>query len=157
MASIPEYRTRDPQTQTLVLHSAYSQAHFSLLCGSSLNSLHTLQVNDTQPLWFFSAANSDCKSGMVLAVNPPTSGETAAAFMQNAEASTGTTSSSQAQSSPSTSGSSSVSQSGSGTASSAVSPSASSSPQKDGAMSHLAQLESIFVGVVAAIGLSFTL
>ncbi|KAH8101013.1 hypothetical protein BXZ70DRAFT_907149 [Cristinia sonorae] len=48
-----------------------------------------LAVNNTDPLWFFSAANQDCKAGMVLSVNPPLSGEqTAAAFVERAKAST---------------------------------------------------------------------
>jgi len=45
----------------------------------------TLTVNDTQPLWFYSYANQDCNAGMVLAVNPLTSGQTLAAFQEAAK------------------------------------------------------------------------
>jgi len=45
----------------------------------------TLHVNDTQPLWFYSYANSDCNAPMVLAVNPLSTGQTAAAFQEAAK------------------------------------------------------------------------
>ncbi|KAJ3554719.1 hypothetical protein NM688_g2964 [Phlebia brevispora] len=51
---------------------------------------YSVVVNNTEPLWFFSSVASDCKSGMVLAVNPPTIGDqTAAAFRANAMAVSG--------------------------------------------------------------------
>jgi len=109
--------------------------------GSTFN----LVVNDTQPLWFFSSANSDCKSGMVLAVNPPTSGDqTAAAFKQKAMSSRGTPS-------PTTAASSSPT-----TASGSSSPSPSSStspPSTGGTISPQAKLELVFAGIVALLGL----
>jgi len=110
--ALPEYIKNPPSVQ----HSA-TQSTFEAPCalkeggfdtgvqktgsandgtGASLN----LTVNDTQPLWFFSSVGNDCKSGMVLAVNPPTSGDqTAAAFKQNAMSSTGPTPSSPSNSS----------------------------------------------------------
>jgi len=46
----------------------------------------TLAISDTQPLWFYSYANRDCNAGMVLAVNPLTSGlQTLAAFQDAAK------------------------------------------------------------------------
>ncbi|KAI0783854.1 hypothetical protein BC629DRAFT_1593991 [Irpex lacteus] len=67
----------------------------------------SLTVNNTDPLWFFSSVGADCKSGMVLSVNPPTSGDqTAAAFKAKAMASSG---SQQSSASASSSGSGSAS------------------------------------------------
>ncbi|KAK7031041.1 hypothetical protein VNI00_013831 [Paramarasmius palmivorus] len=43
----------------------------------------TLQVNDSQPLWFFDQAGGTCNQGGVLAVNP-TDSQTAPAFKENA-------------------------------------------------------------------------
>jgi len=48
----------------------------------------TLLVNDTQPLWFYSYANSDCNAPMVLAVNPPLTGQSAASFQEAAKTAT---------------------------------------------------------------------
>jgi len=48
----------------------------------------TLLVNDTQPLWFYSYANNDCNAPMVLAINPPLSGQTAASFQDAARTAT---------------------------------------------------------------------
>jgi len=48
----------------------------------------TLLVNDTQPLWFYSYANNDCNAPMVLAVNPPLTGQTAALFQDAAKIAT---------------------------------------------------------------------
>ncbi|KAI0342663.1 hypothetical protein BDW22DRAFT_1357115 [Trametopsis cervina] len=60
--------------------------------NDNTGSSFSLTVNDTQPLWFFSSVGADCRSGMVLSVNPPTSGDmTAAAFKQKALSSSGTT------------------------------------------------------------------
>lgn len=111
-----------------------------------------MQVNDTQPLWFFSSANNDCKSGMVLAVNPPTSGQTAAAFRQNAEASTATPSTS-AQPTPSASDG----QSSTPVGSPAPSPTGSNVPQNNGALSRGARIEFVYAGIVAFLGSSFVL
>ncbi|KAF9644899.1 hypothetical protein BDM02DRAFT_3190193 [Thelephora ganbajun] len=47
-----------------------------------------LPVNDTQPLWFYSYANNDCNAPMVLAVNPPLTGQTAASFQEAAKTAT---------------------------------------------------------------------
>ncbi|KZW02252.1 hypothetical protein EXIGLDRAFT_735732 [Exidia glandulosa HHB12029] len=49
------------------------------------------QVTSLDPVWFFSSVGSDCKSGMVFAINPPVSGDQSyAAFHDRALASTGT-------------------------------------------------------------------
>ncbi|KAJ3491771.1 hypothetical protein NLI96_g472 [Meripilus lineatus] len=125
---------------------------------SSIFPSNVRQVNDTQPLWFFSSANNDCKSGMVLAVNPDVTGsQTAAAFKENAQGSNGTPATSaqpSATASQVPNSSSSSNPSPSGSESSAPSPSGSNAAQNNGAISPSAQLECIFAGIVAFIGLS---
>ncbi|KAF8522768.1 hypothetical protein BU17DRAFT_86676 [Hysterangium stoloniferum] len=54
--------------------------------NTNTGSMFQMTVNDTQPVWFYSAANKDCNLGMVFCVNPPTSGdETYAAFLNKAK------------------------------------------------------------------------
>jgi len=69
----------------------------------------SLAINDTEPLFFYSFANKDCNSGMVLGVN---AGSQLVAFQQSATTATINTPSSQS-SSPSSSSSGSPSGSGS--------------------------------------------
>lgn len=105
---------------------------------------------------FFSSAGSDCKSGMVLAVNPPLTGDnTAAAFKDKAMSSTGSSST------PATSESASVSVSASQTSSAgqtsgSASPSDTSAAQpaatSNAAVSTRAKIELGFAGVVALMG-----
>ncbi|KAI0789905.1 hypothetical protein C8Q75DRAFT_763129 [Abortiporus biennis] len=125
--------------------------------NDNTGSTFELLVNDTQPLWFFSSVGDDCKSGMVLAVNPPTSGDqTAAAFKAKAEASSGSpATTSPAASSPATSGSSTptTTGTGTGTGTGTAAPSTSSSPTS-GAASKTAQLDLAFAGIVALIGVA---
>jgi len=104
-----------------------------------------LIVNDTQPLWFFSSANNDCKSGMVLAVNPPLSGDqTAAAFKQNAMSSSGPVStSSEPTSTASNTGTSSLA---------APAETAPPSSSTSGGSMVTARMELCFAGIVALIG-----
>lgn len=45
-------------------------------------------TDDSKPLWFMSAGQNDCTSGMVFAVNPPESGHTASEFASIAKTST---------------------------------------------------------------------
>ncbi|KAK7682631.1 hypothetical protein QCA50_014431 [Cerrena zonata] len=124
--------------------------------NSNTGNSYDLTVNDTNPLWFFSAANSDCKSGMVLAVNPPISGDqTAAAFQEKAKSSSGTsTSSSPSSSSTSVSAQNSVTGTGTASSSSAASTATESANtgNNNGALS-VAQIELAFAGVVALVGL----
>ncbi|KAJ7079772.1 hypothetical protein B0H15DRAFT_857995 [Mycena belliarum] len=70
-----------------------------------------LQVNDTNPLWFFDEAGGLCTKGAVLSVNPSTT-QTAAAFKANAASAV---IASKTSSSTSPSGSASGSAAGSGT------------------------------------------
>jgi hypothetical protein len=97
--SLPEYVKNPPSVQ----HSA-TQSTFDTPCtpmsggfdtgiqttgSANTNTGNTfeLQVNNTDPLWFFSSASGDCGSGMVLSVNPPLTGDqTAAAFVDRAKA-----------------------------------------------------------------------
>lgn len=48
----------------------------------------TVPVNDTKPVWVFCAQANHCSSGMVFAVNAPSSGNTFDAFRANAMGST---------------------------------------------------------------------
>ncbi|EJU01751.1 hypothetical protein DACRYDRAFT_22165 [Dacryopinax primogenitus] len=45
---------------------------------------YTMMVNSTTPIWVYCRQTGHCGKGMVFAVNPPTTGNTYAAFMQNA-------------------------------------------------------------------------
>ena len=45
----------------------------------------TLTVNDTNPIWVYCATPGHCTSGMVMAINAPSSGNTFAAFQAAAE------------------------------------------------------------------------
>ncbi|CAL1717089.1 unnamed protein product [Somion occarium] len=125
--------------------------------NSNTGSSFDLLVNDTEPLWFFSAANQDCKSGMVLSVNPPITGEqTAAAFVDKAKASTGTPSSPPPSSSASGTSGSGASQTSDSSAP-PPSPTAtepSSTNDTSAAVSGMAKMEVVFAGVVAFMGLS---
>jgi len=96
--SLPEYVKNPPSVQ----HSA-TQSTFDTPCtpmsggfdsgvqttgSANTNTGNTfeLQVNSTDPIWFYSSASGDCGSGMVLSVNPPLTGEqTAAAFVERAK------------------------------------------------------------------------
>ncbi|KAI0077079.1 hypothetical protein K474DRAFT_1662178 [Panus rudis PR-1116 ss-1] len=165
--ALPEYLKNPPSIQ----HSA-TQSTFDNPCtpkeggfdtgiqstgsvNSNTGASFDLLVNDTNPLWFFSSANQDCKSGMVLSVNPPVTGDqTAAAFKAKAQASSGTPST-PSSSSSSSSGASATSESGS----SAPSPTATeptNSGQTNG-VSRMAQVELAFAGVVALLGVTFLL
>ncbi|KAI0091101.1 hypothetical protein BDY19DRAFT_682362 [Irpex rosettiformis] len=100
--ALPEYIKNPPSVQ----HSA-TQSTFDAPCtpkeggfdtgvqntgsvNDNTGTSFSLTVNNTDPLWFFSSVGSDCKDGMVLAVNPPTTGDqTAAAFKAKAMGSSG--------------------------------------------------------------------
>ncbi|KAG5340065.1 hypothetical protein C0989_002936 [Termitomyces sp. Mn162] len=61
---------------------------------------YTVTVNSTDPQWFFDEAGGLCYRGAVLAVNPPTTGQTAAVFVENAKKSPTSTPTSSSSSSP---------------------------------------------------------
>lgn len=149
-------RTQGPQIPTLELLSTLSYVLNPSIFSRGVKPFFLVpQVNDTQPLWFFSSANNDCKSGMVLAINAEAVGtQTPAAFKQNAQASNGTPATSATQPSSSGSPGSSSNPSPSGSESTTPSPSGSNTSQNNGALTPSAQLECVFAGIVAFIGLS---
>jgi len=90
----------------------------------------SLTINDTQPLFFYSFANKDCNSGMVLGVN---AGSDLAAFQEAAKTATINTPSSS--SSPSSSGSGSPSGSSTGSSTSTATSSGSKASNTGSALS----------------------
>ena len=57
-----------------------------MLTESSDPTTFTITINDTNPIWFYCGQTifSHCQSGMVGVINPPSSGDTLAAFMSAA-------------------------------------------------------------------------
>lgn len=46
---------------------------------------YVVNVQVTTPLWFYCAQSNHCSTGMVFAVNPPTTGNTMANYIANAK------------------------------------------------------------------------
>ncbi|KIP10513.1 hypothetical protein PHLGIDRAFT_33880 [Phlebiopsis gigantea 11061_1 CR5-6] len=162
--ALPEYLKDPPAVQ----HSA-TQSTFDAPCTSKAGGFDTgvqstgsvnsgtgasfnLLVNDTNPIWFFSSVGTDCKSGMVLSINPPLSGDqTADAFLKSAMASTGTPSSSSPASSDQISSTSATSNAAASATSPAPQPTTSDTTSSG---THMAQVELGLAAIVAFIGVS---
>ncbi|GJE94574.1 cupredoxin domain-containing protein [Phanerochaete sordida] len=163
--ALPEYLKNPPPVQHSATQSTFDNpctamsggfdtgVHETGWVSSSTGDSFNLVVNDTQPLWFFSSVGDDCKQGMVLAVNPPLSGDqTADAFKQKAMLSTSTPSAT----APSSSSSPASSQPPSGTSSAAPTMTSPPPPSQstNSAASHMAKLELCLAAVVAFIGVT---
>ncbi|KAF3008237.1 hypothetical protein E8E15_001125 [Penicillium rubens] len=54
--------------------------------GPHSNTVFTLTVNDTNPIWLYCAQVGHCQAGMVAVINPPTSGQDTLALFKAAAA-----------------------------------------------------------------------
>ncbi|KAG6890220.1 hypothetical protein C0995_010232 [Termitomyces sp. Mi166 len=103
---------------------------------------YTVTVNSTDPQWFFDEAGGLCNQGAVLAVNPPTTGQTAAAFVENAKKSLASTPTSSSSSSPGN-------QNATDTVSSSATETASAAASATNAAGHLGQTGGLLLGALS--------
>ncbi|KAK4689036.1 hypothetical protein P7C73_g1073, partial [Tremellales sp. Uapishka_1] len=89
--------------------------------GVMASGTYTVTVNDTNPIWIFCSVPGHCQTGMVMAINAPTTGQTFAAFQDAAEGKAVSSTSSMAMSSTAATASMSNIASASGSASASTS------------------------------------